>query len=91
MTIVHNGASGEIYNVGSSTGISIQELVNKINRITQVDGHQIRQHFMPERPFDVHYNVLNTDKLKQLTCWQPETSLHAGITQTWNWIKGYIR
>lgn len=87
MTLISGGTNGEIYNIGSGQGVSINAIIAGMNEVTKEDKRELTTKPQPERPFDVHYNVLNIDKLSGATEWQPQVDLQEGIAQTWKWIK----
>jgi len=77
---------GEIrtFNVGSNQGISLMELLRKIECIvgkTFIINHQAA------RGFDCQYNVLDCSAIHHILSWQPEISLEKGIEMTWSWIQ----
>jgi UDP-glucose 4-epimerase len=90
LKIIEFGGSGETYNIGSGVGVTINELIGEINGILGKEGRKLLVEHLPERPFDVPYNVLNSVKLRSICKWQPETNLSAGIVNTWQWVKAYL-
>ena len=88
---IRYGVPGEIYNLGSGYGVSIGEIIDHINGVLGREGLHLTRKFLPERPFDVHFNVLDNKKVAAISNWQPETDLESGITQTWKWIKEYLK
>jgi UDP-glucose 4-epimerase len=91
IALIDKGEVGETYNVGYGKGISISGFVNSINEVLQKEDKYLAAQQRPERPFDVHYNVLNIDKLAQATGWCPQTNLATGLTKTWQWIQQYMK
>ena len=84
-------SSAEIFNIGCGEGISISALVNAIEKVLLPGGYSLRRKYSPERPFDVHYNVLNINKVVKQTGWMPTTSLEAGLKTTWKWIQAFMK
>ncbi len=74
----------QTYNVGSSTGYSINELVALAAKIS---GRCPRVIQRPGRLGDVTKVILSIDKLSALG-WKPATSLEAGLRKTWEWLQG---
>lgn len=74
----------QTYNVGSSTGYSINELVALAAKIS---GRCPRVIQRPGRLGDVNKVILSIDKLSALG-WKPATSLEAGLRKTWEWLQG---
>ena len=79
------GLPGESYNIGSSVGRSNVEVLNEISRVAVASGVQPRITHVEPRSFDVAANVLDTEKLRVLSGWQPKTGFAEGIARTWDW------
>jgi UDP-glucose 4-epimerase len=90
LDLMDKGQGGETYNIGSGAGVEINELMETVVSVVACEGITLHRKHLPERPFDVHYNVLNTDKIRSLNGWQPVTDLQSGIERTWEWIKAYM-
>jgi UDP-glucose 4-epimerase len=71
------------YNLGSNFGISISELLNLIEKIT---NSKISINYLPARTIDCNYNVLDTSKIKNSFNWIPEFKIKEGIQLIWNEI-----
>jgi len=68
--------SSGIYNVGTGTGTSLNELLAIIRRVSGRDGRVCHD---SSRSFDVPYNVLDVSRIAQETGWLPRYSLEDGI------------
>lgn len=79
-----NSQSAKLFNVGSGSGTSLNELVNLIFEVT---GHNVPVQHTPARAFDVPTSILSIDKIKREIGWQPSVSLADGIRRTWAWIQ----
>jgi UDP-glucose 4-epimerase len=79
-----SGASGQIYNIGSGVGISINTLIEKIQSTLNV---KLRLDYQQSRAIDVRKNILNSAKIKADLGWEPQTDLADGIIRTANWIQ----
>lgn len=88
--IVQKGIPGDVYNIGSGLGYSINDIINEIDRVVLSEGKSLNVEYLEDRPFDVAYNVLDYKKLQTITEWQPAINLETGINQTWQWIKKYM-
>jgi UDP-glucose 4-epimerase len=64
------------YNVGSGTGHSLNQVIQKISEVT---GCPAEVRHLPPRGFDVPHIVLDSGKLTNETGWQPQINLEAGI------------
>ncbi|WP_319227425.1 NAD-dependent epimerase/dehydratase family protein [Draconibacterium orientale] len=76
-------ASVESYNIGSEIGISIKEIINHIETVSE---QNIKLIFKPARPFDCNYNVLDCSKFKSNYCWEARTTAEKGIKTVHDWI-----
>jgi len=77
-----------IFNVGSGTGLSLNELLEKIE---QVLGRSVRRSYHPGRQFDVPVNILDIERAKQFLSWQPKTSIVDGLRKTLSSLKTNYR
>ncbi|MDA8130460.1 MAG: NAD-dependent epimerase/dehydratase family protein [Elusimicrobia bacterium] len=75
--------SGEIVNVGSGRGHSVNEVLRMLRKV----AGELRVERRPGRKFDVPRVVLNVSRLKALTGFVP-TPLEAGIRKTFEWLSG---
>lgn len=87
--LLDHGENGGVYNIGLGKGYSINEIAQKIKEITGVEEFKIQ--YLPNRPFDVHYNVLSHKKISDLLNWQPEVSIEEGLATSFEWIKGFLK
>ena len=76
------------YNVGSSTGVSIKDIIETLSKITNT---QPKIDFTPARGFDVHRIVLDTDKITQATGWMPQISLLDGTADLWDVLQTKLK
>jgi UDP-glucose 4-epimerase len=80
LNILNNDKWGEIYNIGSGEGISINNLLHLIEKT--IDKKIIINYF-ESRFIDVHSNVLDISKIKKETGWTPQIKLDVGIKDLW--------
>ncbi|MEB3260878.1 MAG: NAD-dependent epimerase/dehydratase family protein [Cyanobacteriota bacterium] len=79
------GGSKSIYNVGSSEGYSINQVIAVMSKVT---GLSIVPRYKHSMPYDVPFVTLDTSKIRQDLGWIPEVDLESGIAESWAWIKG---
>lgn len=79
------GRPGEVYNLGSSQGLSNREVLNALHPLAVKAGHPVSIKVLPPRPFDVPANILDCTKLRNETGWQPQLTFAEAIAQTWAW------
>lgn len=79
--LIEMGKAGETYNVGSGHAMAIREILDKI---ISLSSKEIKVEIDPNklRPVDVPIIEADTDKLYQLTGWEPEISLEQTIRET---------
>ena len=82
------GKLGEAYNIGTGLGYSNYEILKVISAVKAVkEGYEIKVKKLPERSFDVQYNVLNIEKIKRQMKWEPTIDINQGIKLTWDYVK----
>jgi UDP-glucose 4-epimerase len=72
-----------VFNIGSGVETTVLELYGLC---AQTAGSEAEPGFAPERPGDLRHSILDPSRARTLG-WQPETSLAAGLGQTWDWIQ----
>ncbi|MDW5443940.1 NAD-dependent epimerase/dehydratase family protein [Polaromonas sp. SM01] len=85
VSALDKGVPGESYNIGSSVGRSNLEVLTEISRVAHASGVQPRITHVEPRSFDVAANVLDVEKLRALSGWQPKIDFAEGIARTWDW------
>jgi len=90
LEIKKNSNFGEITNVGMNDDIRIDELVNKIIKITNSNA-KIETDLLRKRPESSEVNVLKCDNSKILksTNWKPNYDINSGLKITIDWFKQY--
>jgi len=84
-------AYGEVFNLGSGEGITINKLADKILGVTGYTRSNYPITYGPRRPGDQRHMAADIDKAKSILNWQPRISLEAGLIQTISWAKNEIR
>lgn len=82
------GVLGEVFNIGTGTGISIGELANKINSITGKDNpiEQDEERIRPEKS-EVMRLICGYQKAQERLGWKPSYTLEQGLQETVDFIK----
>lgn len=85
--LMEKGTSGETYNVGSGTAISIQSILDTILHMTE---RKIEIFIDPAklRPVDVPIIEADISKLQAVTDWRPEISLSRTLEETLDYWRG---
>jgi UDP-glucose 4-epimerase len=74
------GGDGGVYNVGTGTETSVNELFDACRRIAGVEAEATHA---PARPGDVLRSVLDVSRAERALAWRPQTSLAEGLALTW--------
>jgi UDP-glucose 4-epimerase len=84
--VLQSGISGEIYNIGTGAGTSINRLIHDyVAPLTARSGFEIKVSTEPARGVDVNYNVLSPEKLRVIDPIIP-VPLAEGLVNTWEWV-----
>jgi UDP-glucose 4-epimerase len=75
-----------VYNAGSGSGLSVNEIVEAIRKVT---GSEFKVVYKPGRPIDVPRSVLDCSRAKNDFGWECETGFDTGLRNTWHWLKTY--
>lgn len=80
-----DAVSGEVFNLGSESGFSVKEIIDKASIII---GKEIPTEAIERRPSDIVVSVASAQKAKELLDWNPQYSDIDSIIRTdWNWRK----
>ncbi|MCF5233280.1 MULTISPECIES: NAD-dependent epimerase/dehydratase family protein [unclassified Pseudomonas] len=77
----------QVFNLGSGTGTSLNELINVIEKIVK---KPIERTYKPGRPFDVPVNVLDCSLAERELGWSAQHNLADGLTSTIAWYLSQI-
>ncbi len=77
------GADSLAVNLGTGTGYSVKEVLDKIEQITR---HQVPSVTAPRRPGDPPALVADPSKAEKLLNWKTTRSLDEIITTAWRWM-----
>jgi UDP-glucose 4-epimerase len=83
------GVSGEAFNVGTTRGNTILEVIASAERVT---GKKIPRKMGPRRPGDPAVLVASNEKLARVLGWRPQHStLDEIVGSAWNWKQKHPR
>jgi UDP-glucose 4-epimerase len=83
-----SAAGPKTYNVGSGRSSSLEELLERLERIS---GAKPRVERLPHRGVDVPTTQLDCSRLRADTGWAPRTDLDDGLRATWSWARDRAR
>ena len=76
--------SGEVFNVGSGQGYSVNELIQQMRQVSACN-------LTPEMGLAdwTHGSrrVGNNGKIQKMMGWSPKVSLADGLAKTWSWLQ----
>lgn len=79
---VDSNAQG-IFNIGSGLGLSLNELIGKLEKVTGIAASPVYQ---PGRAYDVPRIVLDCQKAADVLGWRPEVRIDEGLARSWRWL-----
>lgn len=83
IALIERGQPGEVYNVSSGQGRTVQELVELALRVTGVDARLQRDESLV-RPVDVEWLVGDSAKLRDQTGWAPKFGVEDVVGDLWH-------
>ncbi len=79
----HN-VSGEVFNVGGGSRISVKELAKKIEKYT---GEKAKLEYIEAQPGDVRDTLADTGKISKELHWQPKVGIDEGLQRYVSWFQ----
>lgn len=83
----HENINCEIYNLGNSYPVSLNEFINKCEEVVGKKGNY---EVLPNQEGDVPHTYANIDKAKLYLNYIPKTSLEDGLKKTYEWLKNNL-
>lgn len=88
---LRDGGKSQIFNLGSSTGFSVKEIIDVARQVT---GHPIPEKIGQRRAGDPSTLIASSEKAARILNWEPKrTEINRIITDAWRWHqnnpKGY--
>ncbi|HLR09088.1 MAG TPA: UDP-glucose 4-epimerase GalE [Bacillota bacterium] len=82
---LQNGGKSDIFNLGSSQGFSVKEMIDTARAVT---GEAIPAEIGPRRPGDPGVLIASSEKARRILGWEPQrTSVETIMRDAWNWHK----
>jgi UDP-glucose 4-epimerase len=83
LSYLQNGGQSNIFNLGSSQGFSVKEIVETAKEVT---GIEIPVKIGERRSGDPSTLIASSEKARKVLGWNPtRTSIHQIISNAWNW------
>ncbi|HEY5124817.1 MAG TPA: NAD-dependent epimerase/dehydratase family protein [Ignavibacteria bacterium] len=81
-------SSSKVFNLSSSIGYSLNQIISIMKNITRVNTEVI---YKKERDIDVPVNILDNSLAVDTFNWRPVTDIKLGIESTYNYLKNVIK
>lgn len=78
---LYHGTQGSFVNLGSGTGVTIKELLDTIQLVTD-----FTYEFDLDKPSGFKRRIMNIDRAKDWIGYSPQFSLEDGLRKTWSWL-----
>lgn len=83
LNYLQNGGQSDIFNLGSSQGFSVKEIIDTARKVTR---KEIPSKIGKRRPGDPSTLIASSEKAQEILSWNPtHTSIKNIITDAWNW------
>ncbi|MCY0979377.1 NAD-dependent epimerase/dehydratase family protein [Chryseobacterium wangxinyae] len=77
-------SNGEIFNIGSGKGTSINEIISTIKNVCESN---FEVQYLESNKFDVQHICLDIEKAKKDLLFSPKVNLMLGISETWAFLE----
>jgi UDP-glucose 4-epimerase len=75
------------YNAGSGRGLSVNDVVEAVRKVT---GADVKVIYKPARPVDVPRSVLDCSRAKNDFGWECKIGFDSALRSTWDWLKDHV-
>ncbi len=82
LSYLRNHPRGESFNLGTTNGSSVLEVINMCKKVTGLD---IPVEYVPKRPGDPPVLVANADKARELLGWKTSYDMQSIVQTAWHW------
>lgn len=89
LAALDHGIPGLVYNVGTGKGRDLYQILDAIEVAAGRKFQDGMIQVLPERPFDVPVNILDSSLINSHTGWCPTVSLADGMSEAWNHMKNF--
>jgi len=84
MGLLLKNPGDKIFNLGSGTGHTLNELLEIMEKVT---GKKVKKIYKEKRNIDVLANVLDIKLISEKLNWNPQTQIEKGIEKTYEYLK----
>ncbi len=86
--IEKKGVTGQAFNFGTETPISVVELVNKM---VAISGKKVQPKILNEAKNEILRQYLSSEKARKVLEWQPQVQLDQGLKEAYRWYEEYFK
>ncbi len=83
-TLAMEKGDGEIYNIGSGVGISVNKIYSMLSELLSFNKPPI---YAPPRPGEIEKVYLDSSKVQKELGWKPKVSFEDGLRKTISWFR----
>ena len=87
-TKVFNSNNSDVFNLGSSEQVSINQMIDVIENIA---NWKVDRKYLLDKPKGVRGRSSDNTKILSSFDWEPKISLKEGLAKTYKWIEGQIK
>jgi len=80
-----DAANGQIFNIGGGSRVVLEDVLDMMGDIM---GQPIVRNYVDQARGDARHTSADVTKAKAILGFNPQVSLHDGLTQEWEWIQG---
>jgi nucleoside-diphosphate-sugar epimerase len=80
-----SGASGKVFNGGTGSRITLNEVLKLLEKIT---GKTIQARYDPPRAGDIRDSQADISRARKVLGYEPSVHFEDGLRRTWEWYKG---
>ncbi|MCY7408318.1 MAG: NAD-dependent epimerase/dehydratase family protein [Alkalinema sp. CAN_BIN05] len=80
-----DAANGQIFNIGGGSRVVLEDVLDMMGNIM---GQPIVRNYIDQARGDARHTSADVTKAKAVLGFNPQVSLHDGLTQEWEWIQG---
>ncbi|MBN1469631.1 MAG: NAD-dependent epimerase/dehydratase family protein [Fusobacteriaceae bacterium] len=84
LKLIQNNCWNDIYNIGSGEGYSVNEIIEKIEKITD---KKIEVIYKEKRNVDIDKNILDVEKINKIKISNRLHTIGEGLEKTWSFLK----
>ena len=85
---IFNSNLREVYNLGSSEQVSINQMIEMVEKISD---YKVERQYLLDKPKGVRGRSSDNTKILSDLSWEPRIKLYEGLEKTYSWIYQSIK